>query len=327
MMKVDGRAKCVCIPRPPVLQLRTCSLLTFLAHALFFIPSNFQSTEAEMRSLWLLARRFSHSYPSLTHSYTHGASDTPLMHKTIATALRERVEAHPEREVFVFPEQGIRKTYAEFYEEARGLASSLVALGVKPGDRVGLWAPNVYEWTLTQFATAIAGFVMVPRLCSPGSTLAFTIPSFQANINPAYQAHELEYCLKKIGVRTLLSASHFKSQDFYKLICEAAPELPGQDAAAMYHKHLPELRDVVMFGGAAEEEKTRPGTIPWSELIEARTSFSDAKLDNFAAAVCPDHPYNVQFTSGTTGHPKGVVLFAKQRPQQRPLHRTPIRRP
>jgi fatty-acyl-CoA synthase len=192
-------------------------------------------------------------------SYVHGASTTPLLGQTIGENLDRAVERHGDREALVSCHQGLRYTYAELGEAVNRLAHSLLARGLEPGDRLGIWSPNRAEWVLVQYATAKAGIVLV-------------------NINPAYRTSELEYALRQSGCRALIAAPSFKTSDYAAMI----EEVRGS---------LPELEQVVLFDSPE-----------WEAL--ARSDGNGAALPECQF----DEPINIQYTSGTTGFPKGATL-------------------
>lgn len=139
-------------------------------------------------------------------SYVCGVSDVPLAHQTIGTALANTVAAHGDRDALISCHQDIRWTYSELAAEVEKTSAGLVAMGLKPGDRVGIWSPNCAEWVVTQFATAKAGLVLV-------------------NVNPAYRLAELEYAINKVGCRAIIIAERFKSSNYVRMIRELAPEI------------------------------------------------------------------------------------------------------
>lgn len=217
-------------------------------------------------------------------SHVQGPDEPPLQHITIPALLRQAVAQHGSREALVFPDAGIRMTYAELARKADELAAGLLELGVKKGDRVGIWSPNRCEWVLTQFATARIGAVLV-------------------TINPAYRLAELEYALNKTGCKVLIAAESFKSSNYLGMIRELAPELaaaaPGRLAAA----RLPALRHAVVM--AADPG---PGVLSFETLQEMGADADAAALDALSAGLTPEEAINIQFTSGTTGLPKGATL-------------------
>ena len=220
----------------------------------------------------------------LTQSYVHGASATPLIGATIGTRFDQAVERWPEREALVVRHQGIRWRYRELKREVDAFAAGLLALGLEPGDRVGIWSPNNAEWVVTQFATAKAGLVLV-------------------TINPAYRLSELEYALNKVGCKALVTAVSFKSSDYVEMLRELAPEIdrcaPGQISA----EKLPELRTVISLG-----ESPVAGMFNFTQVARMGGAAQARRLDDLAGTLQFDDPINIQFTSGTTGFPKGATL-------------------
>jgi fatty-acyl-CoA synthase len=222
---------------------------------------------------------------TLTRSYVHGASNVPLLGETIGEALVHAVRRWPYREALVVRHQNICWTWRQLAERVEAFAAGLVALGLEPGDRVGIWAPNTAEWVVTQFATARAGLILV-------------------NINPAYRLSELEYALTKVGCKALVTATSFKSSDYVAMLCELAPELrtatPGELAAA----RLPDLRLVITIGPTSHPI----GAFAFDDVLGAGTGSNRATLAEREAAIQFDEAVNIQFTSGTTGFPKGATL-------------------
>src|SRR5882724_6466472 len=163
-------------------------------------------------------------------SYVHGNSGAPLIGKTIGALLDDVSATDGAREALVVAHQNIRWSYAELKSRSDAFASGLLALGLEPGDRVGIWSPNCAEWTVAQFATAKVGLILV-------------------NINPAYRLSELEHVLRAVGCRALISAARFKSSDYIAMIRELAPELGRQDDE-LRSARLPELRHVISIAGA-----------------------------------------------------------------------------
>ena len=172
---------------------------------------------------------------TLTSSHATGPTSPALLEHTIGEALDLAVARWPDAEALVSRHQGIRWTWREFARRTDELAAGLLALGLEPGDRVGVWAPNCAEWTLAQFATARVGMI-------------------QVNINPAYRLSEVEYTLKKVGVKALICADRFKTSEYVAMIETLAPEIATSTPGLLSAAGLPDLKVVVQIGG-----ETRPG--------------------------------------------------------------------
>lgn len=198
-------------------------------------------------------------------SHTAGTTDVPLLDQTIPDNLDATVARFGDREALVDVQQGVRWTYREFSDRVTGLARGLLAAGVATGDRVGIWAPNCAEWTLTQYATARIGAILV-------------------NINPSYRTHELEYVLNQAGISFLVAASEFRSSNYAQMIEEVRGECPG-------------LREVVLIG-----------TGSWDALVSRAEEVPAGRVAQIQSGLHPDDPINIQYTSGTTGFPKGATL-------------------
>jgi fatty-acyl-CoA synthase len=198
-------------------------------------------------------------------SYAHGAVDTPLLGQTIGENFERTVARFPDADAVVSRHQGVSFTYAELNEGVDRLARALMAAGLEPGDRLGIWSPNCVEWLMLQFATAKAGVILV-------------------NINPAYRTSELEYALNQSGCRVLVAASSFKTSDYEAMVEEVRDNLPALE------------RTIFL------------GTTGWDELLAQAGEVSDEDLRERADGLQFDDPINIQYTSGTTGFPKGATL-------------------
>ena len=201
----------------------------------------------------------------MAEALSRGATSTPLLEETIGANLARTVAAHGDREAIVSVHQSIRWTYREFADRVETLARGLLALGLEPGDRLGVWSPNYAEWTLLQYATADVGVVLV-------------------NINPAYRTHELAYVLEHSGCRALVAAPAFKTSNYVEMVEAVRPEVPGLEH--------------VIFLWSPE----------WERLNDDSAVASRDALEQRRATLAPNDAINIQYTSGTTGFPKGATL-------------------
>ncbi len=221
-------------------------------------------------------------------SYARGETQVPLIEQTLGDFFAAMAARQPGREALVSRHQGLRYTYAELHTAVRRLAGALLGLGLAPGDRVGIWSHNNAEWVLMQFATAQVGLVLV-------------------NINPAYRTAEVEYALNKVGCKALVAMARFKTSDYLGMLRELAPELAASAPGALQAARLPGLRTVVWIDEGPGQCADEPGLLRFSELM-ARGDAEDARIDAVAATLKNTDPINIQFTSGTTGFPKGATL-------------------
>jgi fatty-acyl-CoA synthase len=198
-------------------------------------------------------------------SYVSGLATEPLLGQTIGENLASTVAQFGDRDALVDVPTGRRWTYRQLADDVESVALALLALGINKGDRVGIWAPNLPEWVLVQFATARIGAILV-------------------NINPAYRSHELDYVLKQAGIRTLIAAESFKTSDYRGMVDEVRGDCP-------------DLIDTVYIG-----------TSGWDEFIGGGIDVDPQQLIDREAELAFDDPINIQYTSGTTGFPKGATL-------------------
>ena len=217
-------------------------------------------------------------------SYFKGADQPPLVDATIGDFIEEIATRFPHREALVVRHQGIRWTWGEYLCEIDKLAHGLLALGIGPGDRVGIWAPNCYEWCLAQFATARIGAILV---C----------------INPAYRGFELEYALNKSGCRVIIAAEQFKSSRYLDMLSSLAPELSACAPGRLRSSRLPSLEIVIRMG-----EGETPGMLNFADVCRRGGEREKALIHRIQLDLSPQDVINIQFTSGTTGNPKGAAL-------------------
>ncbi|XP_074644398.1 medium-chain acyl-CoA ligase ACSF2, mitochondrial-like [Tubulanus polymorphus] len=236
---------------------------------------------------FLITFRRLNSSAKIKWSYAHGASLKPLVNTTLGVVLEETTEKTPDREVFIFSEENTRITYNTLIEQADQIAASFLELGLKPGDRVGVWATNVSEWILTQYACARGGYILV-------------------TINPAYKEDELHYTLKKVKVKALVAGMDFKGVGHYSMLNNLIPELPSSQPGLLECKSLPSLKAIIMI--RKNDEFPQPGTLSFSSLLKMGTTKQIAEIRDLQNKIQFDEPVNIQFTSGTTGHPKAAVL-------------------
>ena len=217
-------------------------------------------------------------------SHVRGSTARPLVDATIPAFLAEVVRRHGGRTAAVFRAARERWTYEQLARRVDRFAAGLLSLGLYKGDRIGIWAPNRPEWLIAQFATARIGLILV-------------------NVNPAYRAPELEYALNRVGAKALITARQLKTSAYLEMLREVAPELDGCRPGRLRAERLPALRTVIQLG-----PDPAPGCLGFDEVMDRGGGGQRWRLDAISEGLRPSDPINVQFTSGTTGAPKGATL-------------------
>ncbi|CAL4116692.1 unnamed protein product, partial [Meganyctiphanes norvegica] len=228
-----------------------------------------------------------HRTTSLEWSYLHVPGPQPLLDLTIGRAVDRAHDLYGDTEALVSVHEGIRKSFSQVKTEAEVVAAGLVSLGLQRGDRLGMWGTNNYHWYITQMAAAKAGLVLV-------------------NVNPAYRSEELLFCLNKVGIKALICDRDFKTSDYYSMVCSAIPEVTISSPGKIKSSAAPHFKTLIVHSTDVSEHL--PGAYKFADLYEAGDSSHMKIVQELGHRLQLNECANIQFTSGTTGTPKGAML-------------------
>lgn len=217
-------------------------------------------------------------------SYAYGTSQQPLLGMTIGDKFDQACLQYADQDAVISVHQNVRLSYKQLQNKVNAFACSLIQLGLNKGDRLGIWSPNCVEWTISQFAAFKAGIILV-------------------NLNPSYKSSELEFVLNKVSCKALIIASHFKTTDYQEILTKIAPEIQNAHDKVLSAKNLPHLKSVIKI-----DDQQQVGFHRFSDLMPEPNAEQLAQLEAIAADLQFDETINIQFTSGTTGNPKGTML-------------------
>jgi fatty-acyl-CoA synthase len=217
-------------------------------------------------------------------SYAYGTSSQPLLGMTIGEKFDQACQQYAEQDAVVSVHQNVRLSYKQLQDQVNAFACSLLQLGLEKGDRIAIWSPNCVEWTITQFAAFKAGMILV-------------------NLNPAYKSSELEYVLNKVSCKALVIAPQFKSSNYQDILTKIAPEITESTDKKLSAKRLPHLKHIIKI-----DHEQHTGIHRFADLLPEPTAAQLDQLQAIAADLQFDETINIQFTSGTTGNPKGTML-------------------
>lgn len=220
-------------------------------------------------------------------SYAYGTSSQPLLGMTIGEKFDQACEQYAERDAVVSLHQNIRLSYRQLQDQVNAFACQLLKLGMQKGDRLAIWSPNCVEWTITQFAAFKAGIILV-------------------NLNPAYKSNELEYVLNKVSCKGLVIAAQFKTTDYQEILTKIAPELQETEDKFLNAERLPHLKHVIKI-----DDQQHTGIHRFQDLLSSPGEQELQQLQQISSELQFDETINIQFTSGTTGNPKGTMQDRK----------------
>ncbi len=207
-----------------------------------------------------------------------------ILNVTVGELLKNVSKTQPEVEAVVYPDRDLRYTYAQFEEVCRQAAKGFMSLGIEKGDHMAIWGTNKPEWLISQFSTGKMGGVLV-------------------TVNTNYRTSELEYLLKQSESSTVILQESFKGSSYVEMLYEIVPELKNAEPGNLKSETLPYLKNVIFLG-----EERLPGMYTWQDVMEKGDQVTDEALDKRLASLDPHDVINMQYTSGTTGFPKGVML-------------------
>ncbi|XP_059609390.1 medium-chain acyl-CoA ligase ACSF2, mitochondrial-like [Phlebotomus argentipes] len=237
---------------------------------------------SSVQKVYRIGLRRSHTKPS-NLSYIHNIGKHPLVYRTIGQELARVADECGDREAIVSVDEQKRLTFAQIRSEADRLAAGFQTLGLARGDRVGIWAPNVISWPVVMFAAARAGIILVA-------------------LNPAYEAAEMQFCLQKVGIKTLVTSESFRSQSYHEKLLKIVPELE-KSSGKIHSSKFPSLSSIII-----DSEKHFPGTLRLCDVTDMATATQISAIEDQQKQISPDTGCNIQFTSGTTGMPKAALM-------------------
>uniref|UniRef100_A0A6M2DGK1 Medium-chain acyl-CoA ligase ACSF2, mitochondrial n=1 Tax=Xenopsylla cheopis TaxID=163159 RepID=A0A6M2DGK1_XENCH len=243
-----------------------------------------RSTIRIRKNKYNILRCYSIQSSSTGLSYIHNVGSEPLFSKTLGQCVDEAAEKYGDREALVSLHEGLRFTFNDIREQSDQIAAGFHAIGLRPGDRLGIWTPNCSHWYLTMMAAAKAGLILV-------------------GLNPAYQLLEMQYCLKKVDIKGIVTQRQHKTQNYYNILVKLAPELPNSEPGELQNADFPNLKTIVIA-----DDITTKGAYKFKDIASIGNASSVEEIAKLKETIEADSPFNIQFTSGTTGEPKATCL-------------------